>query len=100
MDSKRVLKDRLAELDASGFPDRVKNVLLDEINARAATALEEIVRDLVTPASLATLFADGDMAKPVKRRRRKQVIQEGDSPFGQHVPGPEPGTVTGSDSNG
>jgi len=100
VDSKRVLKNRLAELDASGFPDRVKNVLLDEINAKAATALEEIVRDLVTPASLATLFADGDMARPVKRRRRKQVIQEGGSPFGQPVPGPEPGTVTGSDSNG
>jgi hypothetical protein len=95
VDSKRVLKIRLAELDAAGFPDRVKDALLGEINSKAASALEEIVRDVVTPASLATLFANGDMAKAVKRRRRNKVIQEGGGPFGQPVPGAEPGTVTG-----
>ncbi|MCE0499085.1 MAG: hypothetical protein LV481_14185 [Methylacidiphilales bacterium] len=96
MDSKKVLKDRLSELEAAGFPDRVKDALLTEINEQATTALNEIVQEVVTPQSLATLFANGSLADVVKRRRqRKQVSQEGRAPFDQHVTGPEPGTVTG-----
>ena len=96
MDSKKVLKDRLAELEAAGFPDRVKDVLLAEINEQASSALNEIVQEVVTLESLGTLFANGSLADVVKRRRgRKQVIQEGAAPFG-HVTGPgEPGTVPG-----
>ena len=95
METKRVLKDRLIELDAVGFPDRVKEALLEEIKIKAASALESICREVVTPHSLASLFANGDMAKPVKARKKRQVIQEGAPPFGQHVTGPEPVTVTG-----
>jgi hypothetical protein len=99
VDSKRSLKNRLIELDASGFPNRVKAALLEKINAQVASALEEIVRQVVTPHSLAALYATGDIAKPIKQRKvRKQVIQEGGSPFGQHVTGAEPVTVTGSES--
>jgi hypothetical protein len=99
VDSKRSLKNRLIELDASGFPDRVKAALLEKINVQVASSIEEIVRQVVTPHSLAALYATGDIAKPVKQRKaRKQVIQEGGSPFGQHVTGAEPVTVTGSNS--
>ncbi len=100
MESKRALKQRLIELDASGFPTRVHDALLDEINKRASKALDVIVKEVVTTHALASLFANGDLTTSVKvRKQRKQVIQEGCAPFGQYVPEREPGTVTGSESN-
>jgi hypothetical protein len=82
------------ELEAIGFPPRVKAELLKQVKARLATALEQIVAETVTQEALVAAFTR--QALPVKRRRRARVIQEGSIPFGQEGVDAEAATVAGS----